>query len=264
MSFNKNSYRSHDYKFLLQRWRRVCHTAGLKIEKVAEIDGLPCFEVTSPMSKEHSAIYLSAGIHGDESGSTEGLLAWAESNLDRLNSIPLLIYPCLNPWGLINNSRWDAKGTDLNRIWENPSNPFIQYIISRTKNITIQLVITLHEDFDGQGVYLYEPSRNGISDGRADEIISAATPFITPDPRRKIDGRKAKNGIIRPRPTNPPKDGMPEALYFYLTHKCPTFTFETPSELDLSLRVQAQSAMIGHALVSDLKQEKSGQFRKEP
>ncbi|MBT5914846.1 MAG: DUF2817 domain-containing protein, partial [Opitutae bacterium] len=73
------------------------------------------------------------------------------------------------------------------------------------------------------------------------------------DPRRKIDGRKAKNGIIRPRPTNPPKDGIPEALYFYLTHKCRTFTFETPSELDLSLRVQAQSAMIENMICLYLK-----------
>ena len=253
MSFNQNNYRSHDYKFLVRRWRTVCRIAGLRIKKVAETDGFPCFEITSRVTKEQSTLYLSAGIHGDESGSTEGLLAWAESNLDRLSSLPLLIYPCLNPWGLINNSRWDARGTDLNRIWENPRNSFIEYIISRTKKINLQLVITLHEDFDGQGVYLYEPSRNGISDGKAYEIINAATPFIVSDPRRKIDGRKAKNGIIRPRPTNPPKDGIPEALYFYLTHKCRTFTFETPSELDLSLRVQAQSAMIEHVLFSDFK-----------
>ena len=84
MSFNKNNYRSHDYKFLVRRWRTVCRIAGLKIKKVAEIDGFPCFEITSRVIKEQNVLYLSAGIHGDESGSTEGLLAWAESNVDRL------------------------------------------------------------------------------------------------------------------------------------------------------------------------------------
>jgi hypothetical protein len=59
-----------------------------------------------------------------------------------------------------------------------------------------------------------------------------------------IDGRKATNGIIRPRPSNPPKEGIPEALYFYLKHKCPTFTLETPSEFDLELRIQAHVAMV--------------------
>ena len=42
----------------------------------------------------------------------------------------------------------------------------------------------------------------------------------------------------------------PEALYFYRRHKCPTFTFETPSEFDLNLRIKAQSAMIQRAVTS--------------
>jgi hypothetical protein len=63
-----------------------------------------------------------------------------------------------------------------------------------------------------------------------------------------IDGRKARNGIIRPRPTNPPKDGFPEALHFYIEHRCLTLTLETPSEFDLLLRINAQSAMIEKAV----------------
>ena len=111
----KGLYRSHNYKFLIQRWRSVCRTSGLRISKVAEIDGFPCYEIYSPVLHSQNTIYLSAGIHGDETGSTEGLLAWAESNLSTLRSLPLLIYPCLNPWGLENNSRFDAIGVDLNR-----------------------------------------------------------------------------------------------------------------------------------------------------
>ena len=65
---------------------------------------------------------------------------------------------------------------------------------------------------------------------------------------KKIDGRKATDGIIRPRPSKPPEDGFPEALHFYLNHKCPTYTIETPSEFDLHLRIEAQKAMIQKAL----------------
>ena len=72
--------------------------------------------------------------------------------------------------------------------------------------------------------------------------------FISTDPRKKIDGRKATDGIIRPRPSKPPEDGFPEALHFYLNHKCPTYTIETPSEFDLHLRIEAQKAMIQKAL----------------
>tara|TARA_B110000483_G_scaffold230503_1_gene295782 strand:- start:439 stop:1110 length:672 start_codon:yes stop_codon:yes gene_type:complete len=216
--------------------------------QVSKLDGFPCYEIVSPSLKYQQAIYLSAGIHGDESGSTEGMLAWAEAHVDRLHSIPLLIYPCMNPWGLVNNSRFDAQGVDLNRVWELPQNPFIQYITERCKELDFKLVLNLHEDFDGLGVYLYEPIRGGRPTEHAEQILKTVSPWITRDPRRKIDGRSAKNGIIRPRPTNPPEDGIPEALYFYLRYKCPTFTFETPSEFDLNLRIKAQASMIKKAI----------------
>ena len=248
MPLSLPKYRSHDYKFLVQRWRRICKESGLKMKKILVLDHFPYFEVSSPVIGKRYIIYLSAGIHGDESASTEGLLAWAQQNLDKLQSLPLLIYPCLNPWGLQNNSRFDAKGIDLNRVWSNPKNILIKHIFNRTKALHFQTVINLHEDFDGQGVYLYEPSRGGRPSTRATGIIEAASAFIPPDPRKMIDGRKATNGIIRPRPSNPPKEGIPEALYFYLKHKCPTFTFETPSEFDLELRIQAHVAMVEKAL----------------
>ncbi|MFL2913215.1 MAG: M14 family metallocarboxypeptidase [Opitutales bacterium] len=246
----KGPQRSHNYKFLLQRWRSLCRASGMRMQKVAELDGFPCYEVVSPAIFEQPTIYLSAGIHGDEAGSTEGLLRWAESRQKQLSSLPLLIYPCLNPWGLENNSRLDAHGIDLNRIWYHAQNPLVTRIKEQIDKIRLSLVLTLHEDFDGQGVYLYEPSANGRSNGRAEGIIQSSQPWIQPDPRRMIDGRRARNGIIRPRPTNPPEDGIPEALYFYRRHKCPTFTFETPSEFDLNLRIEAQSAMIQRAVTS--------------
>jgi hypothetical protein len=248
ISLNQKSYRSHDYKLLGQRWEEICNESGLRMKKILEIDSYPCFEVFSPGFDNENVIYLSAGIHGDESGATEGLLAWAESNLDQLRSLPLLIYPCLNPWGLVNNSRVDASGTDLNRIWSKNPNILIKYICNRTDPLNFQLVINLHEDFDGQGVYIYEPSLGGRPSQKAEEIISAAFPFLPPDSRRMIDGRRASNGIIRPRPSNSLSEGIPEALYFYLKHQCPTFTFETPSEFDLTLRTKAHMAMISQAL----------------
>ncbi len=248
MPLSVNSYQSHNYKFLLHRWRKICRKSGLRVQKIGKVDDHACYEIYSPALHNRDIIYISAGIHGDESGSTEGLLLWAESNIDQLSSFPLLIYPCLNPWGLINNSRCDASGVDLNRIWESPDNLLIRHILNRTKRLKFKLVLNLHEDFDGRGIYLYEPSSGGRPSKNAEKIIEAGSFLIPPDSRRMIEGRKAKNGIIRPRPTNPPKDGVPEALYFYLEHKCLTYTFETPSEYDLEFRALAQSTMIQRAI----------------
>jgi hypothetical protein len=66
--------------------------------------------------------------------------------------------------------------------------------------------------------------------------------------RTKIDGQRAKNGVIRRRtlPTHLP--GMPEAIELHV-RGCPvTLTFETPSEFDLEKRVRAQVMFIEVAM----------------
>jgi hypothetical protein len=71
---------------------------------------------------------------------------------------------------------------------------------------------------------------------------------IAPDPRKNIDGQRAKGGVIRRRtlPTHLP--GMPEAIELH-QRGCPlTVTFETPSEFDLDTRVRAQASFIKAAM----------------
>lgn len=241
-------HRSHDYRFLLRRWRILCKRAGLRIKKVTEADGFSCYEISSRALMETEGIYLSAGIHGDEPGSTEGLLNWAERNHAKLSKLPLLIYPCLNPWGLVNNSRLDSTGEDLNRAWERPRHPYLRKVFEGVSGKKFKLAMTMHEDFDGQGIYLYEPFAGGRSDGWAETILEAGASFLSLDMRKKIEGRTARNGIIRPRPNNPPEEGIPEAMYLYNHHAPRTFTIETPSERELITRVDAQRAMLEAAV----------------
>ena len=65
---------------------------------------------------------------------------------------------------------------------------------------------------------------------------------------RSIEKRKVRDGIIRPRPRNFLADELPEALYLFQNHTDHSYTLETPSELDLGVRVNAQVRMIEAAL----------------
>jgi hypothetical protein len=56
----------------------------------------------------------------------------------------------------------------------------------------------LHEDYDGQGVYLYEIQRVPPYWGEA--LLKAAGTHIPTDPRLRIEGRKVIKGIHRRRP----------------------------------------------------------------
>lgn len=242
-------YNGHDYRVLIRRWKALVASSDLCMKKFALYDGFPCYEVsTSKLSKCGQVVYLSAGIHGDEPASCEGLLRWAESSLSMFNKLSLLIYPCLNPWGLKNNSRLDASGIDLNRAWHKSDHELIGPILQKTRDLELDLVVTLHEDYEGQGIYLYEPSKGGRPNGNARRILESASGVIPYDPRKIIDGRKARDGVIRPRRSTVHPEGIPEALHFSRVHGCPSITLETPSEYDFYQRAKAQRLMIQQSI----------------
>ena len=97
--------------FLMRRWRAIAEAADLRIKKYSEAGGCNLYCLASGRkAPDAPSIYLSAGIHGDEAGATEGLVEWAQANTDALRALNVLIFPCLNPVGsreqLAAGSRW--------------------------------------------------------------------------------------------------------------------------------------------------------------
>lgn len=238
----------HDYQSLVQRWRALIAGSKLALTQIGLFDDFPIFEIHNRKPVQGaSGLYLSAGIHGDEPASCWALLQWAEKNLEVLGSVPHMLFPCLNPWGLVNNCRFDKQGHDLNRIWDNPKSPLICSISSQLRGCSFGLSLNLHEDYDANGIYLYEPYISGKNDLLAGEILKAGQKILPIDSRKRIDGRVSKDGIIRPRISNPPSDGMPEAIYLVANHGRRHFTLETPSEESFGKRVKSQVRMIEKA-----------------
>lgn len=234
--------RCHDYDYLVQRWRKIARASGLKMIAFAESDGYPIWMLTSRASPEGGG-YLSAGIHGDEPAGTEGLVRWAENNTPLLSKLPCLIFPCLNPWGLVNNSRMDAKGRDLNRTFQHDHVPHIQALKTFIKSRRFAIALNLHEDYDSHGFYLYELERDTPFWG--EELIEIARQHISIESRLLIDGhRVSKIGLLRRKVDVMKFTEIPEAVYLHLHHTERTFTFETPSEFALDQRVLIQSTLI--------------------
>ena len=244
-AFSKKNYAfCHDYSNLIEIWHSLSSANHLRIKKFAESDGHPLFEISSLANGPEKLIYLSAGIHGDEPAGVWGLLYWLLNHIKVLHEINLLIYPCLNPWGFINNSRLDSDGRDLNRYWHSKKKSAISSIKERINGLDSCLAINLHEDFDADGIYLYESTVRKKHDDLAHEILSSGSKHIPIDSRKKIEGRWSKNGIIRPTKDSLPKEGLPEAAFLQENFSGRTFVFETPSEYDLGIRVKAHIAML--------------------
>lgn len=252
--------RAHDYVFLIRRWRKLARRSGLQMTKYAEAGGYDLFYLESARRKaEVATIYLSAGIHGDEAGATEGLLAWAEKEAEQISALNLLIFPCLNPWGLVNNSRYDVKGRDLNRGYRFARIPQLAAQMRILAGRQFHLAATLHEDYDAQGNYIYEvPSRRPYWG----EQILAAEKRIPVDTRRRIEGRPARGGVLRSRITPDLRSDWPEAFILHFTAADRTLTIETPSEFSMKDRVAAQQRMIACAVW--LARNEARTLRKKP
>ena len=241
-------HRTHDYRHLIARWRAVCREAGLRLRKLAHADGFPLFYVETPASRRKPGVYISAGIHGDEPGGAEGLITWAESRTQDLRELPLLLLPCLNPWGLINNVRADAEGRDLNRLFHDDGIPMVAGWKALMRGRSFKAALALHEDYDGQGLYLYEVPRP--ERGWGELLLKAARPVIPIERRARVDNFAAIAGVIRPRLRKArfQRIGYPEAVVLHLEHAEWTFTVETPSEFALESRAAAHRAVIEQAL----------------
>lgn len=241
------AHRSHDYPHLVERWREVARRTGAAVREFATAGSIPLLVLeTSAATRGEPLIYLSSGVHGDEAGAACGLLAWAEANLRVLKSRPFLVFPCLNPQGLMLNTRTDHRNLDLNRRFhltdDEVCGPWQREIAGRP----MRLGLCLHEDYDAQGSYVYELGihRSAISHA----IFERCSRHVRADARTKIDGHRADRGVIRRRklPSNLP--GMPEAIELFL-RGCPiTLTFETPSEFSLDARIDAHRAFIAAAV----------------
>ena len=238
------SHRSHDYRHLVERWRAVAKKSGVRLQKLVRADGFDLFSVCTPALGGTGGIYVSAGIHGDEPASTEGLITWAEAQGKRLARLPLLLFPCLNPWGLVANRRSDASNIDLNRSFHLEDIPIISAVKQLVAPYQFAASLMLHEDYDGQGVYLYEIQRVKPYWGEA--LLKAAGAHIPIDPRLRIESRKVVRGIYRRRLDHRrfAKIGYPEAIWLHQEHSARTFTVETPSEFAIEQRVAAQVAML--------------------
>jgi hypothetical protein len=226
---------------------------GLKAQVYVTAEAFDLLCIRSPALKQQGGVYLSARVHGDEAAATEGLYEWAELHAPRLSELPLMLFPCLNPWGLSSNRRTDAENRDLNRCYHLNELAQIKAQSDLIQGHTFRLAICLHEDYDATGVYLYEACNRLPRFGR--ELLAAAANYAPIDKRRMLEARGFDVLWMIARRINFTKFRiLTEGMYLALHHSERTITTETPSEHDLGQRIQAQIAMVQRAIELSISQ----------
>lgn len=231
----------------LDRVARAGRAVGFQVETFGRSESFPLLGMTRRSSNQNAnehQLYFSAGIHGDEPAGPQALLELLEENaLPRRHSYA--ICPLLNPTGMIRGTRENAAGIDLNRDYRHfvseETSAHAAWLERKVRRITHALL--LHEDWESQGFYLYELNlSNGA--GLSEQILQAVRPQLPIEPAEIIDGRIARQGVIRPESLPELEEGDPEAIYLYKHYGGLSYTLETPSAQDFTKRVNALKAAV--------------------
>lgn len=198
-------------------------------------------------SKAPFRVYISTGIHGDEPAGPLAALRLIQENRWPEHA-EIFLLPCLNPAGFTLNQRENADGIDLNRDYRNAKSAEVRaHIAWLERQPKFDLHFCLHEDWESQGFYLYEPNPDN-KPSLAEKIIEAVEKVCPIDRSEMIEGRAAKDGIIRPNILMLERPDWPEAFYLIMNKTRLGYTLEALSDFPLGTRFNALVAGVNAAL----------------
>jgi hypothetical protein len=232
-----------DWRWFLSSFAAEAARLGWAREDLAMTDDGPLCAWTRPASGP--VIYLSAGIHGDEPAGPLALLELMRADEFR-DGIHWRICPAINPTGLAAGSRENAQGMDLNRDYCTRSTVEVAAHAAWLERGPLpDRFLSLHEDWEAPGFYLYEINLGDDEPARAERLLSAASPWFDRHPGADIDGHvpRAPGWIFHKAEPDLP-DGWPEAIHLAKLGCLLSFTFETPSSAVLADRVAALQAVV--------------------
>lgn len=238
-------------KFDLQSYSRkvnaILLNAGAECEVYAEVDGhrLIGYDL---LRENLPVVYLSTGMHGDEPGGPEALLHLLENGLLE-RPLSFHICPMLNPTGFESGTRENAKGEDMNRDYYHLGNTEVEGHVKWLERRSPELFISLHEDWESGGFYYYEINTCGDIPERYEYMAEKISGVIPLETDELIDGHQVRRkGWIYHEAEADIMENWPEAIYMAKRGCALSFTFESPSSLDMSVRVDVQAAAVNSLL----------------
>jgi len=183
-------------------------------------------------------LYLSSGIHGDEPAAVEALITSLESAPAWLDRITLLCCPILNPSGCALETRCDSTGCDLNRDYKrwasSTTRAHCHWLLQQP---CPQMCISLHEDWEADGFYLYEINTS-LHPNIGLEVLQAVKHRYPISTAEVLDGHKVTfpGYILHPPQADVPEE-WPEAIWLVNRAPCISLTMESPSRANFHDRV---------------------------
>jgi len=174
---------------------------GAHFESGGETHELPRYLFIGPKGGgETIRIGIFAGVHGDEPEGPHALvqfLTLLERQANLAAGYCLFAYPVCNPVGFENRTRHSRDGVDLNReFWRDSNEPEVKLLQSELVAHCFHGIISLHADDSSHGFYGFAHGAT-LTTNLIEPALEAAEQFLPRNGNDRIDGFRARNGVIR-------------------------------------------------------------------
>ena len=232
------------YAELAAAWKELRGTHGASVREVACV-GARRTLLVADVTNDPAAplVAIASGVHGDEpAGPWASLSLLRDGLLDR--AFNYRFWPCNNPTGYALGTRANAEGEDINRSFSRGgTSPEARAILTANRDRKFALTLDLHEDFEADGFYCYEPVIDGTAPYGAHivrAIEDAGLPlqelrddFDLGYPVEAVHLRGLERGRVLPDTAAEMTffDGWPYSLALLRRAARRSLTFETPRRL---------------------------------
>lgn len=251
------------YPALVRAWNATSEKAGFRLREVPTPGADRSLMLVEFGPPHAPRVHMTSGVHGDEPAGPWALLSIVESGLlDQ--RFAYRIWPCTNPSGYVAGTRTNAEGKDVNRSFsDGASTPESRAIMLENRDCRFALALDLHEDFEADGFYCYEPVVDGSAPlGRAilSAIESAGLPLQSldhlfdlgypRDPERAAQMRTLERGRVLVNVAAETRlfPGLPLSLYLLRNATRRYVTVETPRKRPWEDRIAMHRIAIATAL----------------
>jgi hypothetical protein len=233
------------YKEFVDLLTEASHKAGASLKRVGNVgDEFELFRVdVNPKAKK--TILIGATIHGNEQSGAYGVVDYLKE-YSVPTDVRLIILPLMNPHGFVKDVRSATNRADLNRAFRAKEFQNEGKLIRDTlEGSKIDFLISLHEDGDADGFYIYFP------EGKPTRLLNplkaiASKHFPVLDDKKEFRGESMEDGIIVMADDNKMPHNV-KSFEFWVrknNDNCPYLCTEVPTKFPLKDRVACVSEMV--------------------
>ena len=251
------------YDDLASAWKSL-RGRGVSVREVACVNAPRTLLVAETGDPAAPAVSITAGVHGDEPAAPWALLALVRDGLlDPRFSYR--IWPCLNPSGYAAGTRHNAEDLDVNRSFSRGGTTAeSRAVVTATRDRRFVLALDLHEDFEAEGCYLYEPLGPSVAPHYAARVVAALDDAGLPvqelhdafdlgTPKGETPPYRLERGAVLVDAEAELRlfAGLPSSLFYYRRGARP-LTFESPRPLAWDARIAAHRVFVTTVLAATL------------